>query len=100
MLKMKTRCERCASALPPASRDALICAYECTFCAACGTAMAHRCPNCAGDLLPRPPRLKTPLSVAIGLIRRRLRGRVTGTHPEQSRTDAAPLDRRPHDDQL
>ena len=56
-LELRPVCERCGAATPPAGA-ALICSYECTFCAACGEAMSHVCPNCAGELVPRPKRVK------------------------------------------
>ncbi|HUJ92342.1 MAG TPA: DUF1272 domain-containing protein [Gaiellaceae bacterium] len=52
---MRNECERCGAALKP-DGEVLICSYECTFCAACGAAMAHVCPNCGGELVPRPRR--------------------------------------------
>jgi hypothetical protein len=57
-LQMKEGCERCDAALPAASDEALICSYECTFCRACACAMDHVCPNCGGELVPRPRRNK------------------------------------------
>lgn len=39
---------------------ALICSYECTFCVDCGAAMTQRCPNCGGELVPRPRRVTPP----------------------------------------
>lgn len=54
-LLMKLRCERCQASLSPQS-DALICSYECTFCVACGDQMERVCPNCGGELAPRPRR--------------------------------------------
>ncbi len=54
-LEMKTACERCGSALEP-SGEAVICSYECTFCPACSQAMVGVCPNCGGELGPRPRR--------------------------------------------
>ena len=35
---------------------AFICSYECTFCPACSGTMASTCPNCGGELVPRPRR--------------------------------------------
>ena len=32
---MRAKCERCSRDLPADSSDAVICSYECTFCAAC-----------------------------------------------------------------
>jgi uncharacterized protein len=55
-LEMRPECERCRAALPADSGDARICSFECTFCAACTDAVAGRCPNCGGELLPRPRR--------------------------------------------
>jgi hypothetical protein len=54
-LEMRDACERCGAALEP-DGDAVICSYECTFCAACGVELAHTCPNCGGELLRRPRR--------------------------------------------
>ena len=57
MLEMKTACERCEVALPADSPVARICSYECTFCASCTDGdLAGRCPNCGGELQPRPRR--------------------------------------------
>lgn len=55
-LEMREVCERCAAPLPKDAADARICSYECTFCAACSEAMDRRCPNCGGELVPRPRR--------------------------------------------
>ena len=58
MLEMRPACERCDRALP-LDGDARICSYECTFCPACSEEMSGRCPNCGGELLPRPRRTLT-----------------------------------------
>jgi len=52
-LELRTACERCGAAL---ARDspAEICTFECTFCPSCAAALDHTCPNCAGELVPRP----------------------------------------------
>lgn len=55
MLEMRAECERCHAALPHGS-DARICSYECTFCPGCTSEMGGVCPNCGGELLPRPRR--------------------------------------------
>jgi hypothetical protein len=55
-LEMRTECERCGAALAPAG-DAQICSYECTFCSECATALQETCPNCGGELVPRPRRV-------------------------------------------
>jgi hypothetical protein len=56
-LEMREACERCGIALPKDSTDARICSYECTFCSTCTEAMENRCPNCSGELVPRPRRI-------------------------------------------
>jgi hypothetical protein len=57
MLDLRPNCECCDRDLPPDSPDALICSFECTFCRSCaeGT-LARCCPNCGGELVPRPRR--------------------------------------------
>ncbi|GAB4519218.1 MAG: DUF1272 domain-containing protein [Roseibium sp.] len=57
MLKLKPNCECCDADLPPESRTARMCSFECTFCAACAEAhFDNVCPNCGGELLRRPIR--------------------------------------------
>jgi uncharacterized protein len=57
MLELRPSCEHCAKALPPASLEARICSYECTFCAACvEKVLGNVCPNCGGGFTPRPIR--------------------------------------------
>jgi hypothetical protein len=57
-LEMRAVCEKCEKPLPADSADARICSYECTFCSDCAEAMG-KCPNCGGELQPRPRRMKT-----------------------------------------
>lgn len=57
MLDLRPNCECCERDLPPASPDARICSFECTFCAECaGSLLKGRCPNCGGNLVERPIR--------------------------------------------
>jgi uncharacterized protein len=56
MLALRPSCECCDRDLPPGSRDAMICSFECTFCAACADKLGGTCPNCSGELLRRPVR--------------------------------------------
>jgi hypothetical protein len=60
MLELRPTCEHCDKPLPPASTEARICSYECTFCADCvGTVLHNVCPNCGGGFAPRPVRPAT-----------------------------------------
>jgi hypothetical protein len=57
MLALRPNCECCDRDLPPDSADARICTFECTFCASCVEGVLKGvCPNCGGDLQPRPIR--------------------------------------------
>jgi hypothetical protein len=57
MLLLKPGCECCDVDLPPESTEARICSFECTFCADCADAkLSGICPNCGGNLVPRPVR--------------------------------------------
>jgi hypothetical protein len=63
MLELRPTCEHCNKALPPASLEARICSYECTFCAACvDDVLGNVCPNCGGGFVPRPIRPSRNLS--------------------------------------
>lgn len=57
MLELRPNCEACDRELPPDSDVAMICTFECTFCADC---VEHRfdfvCPNCGGNFVARPIR--------------------------------------------
>lgn len=57
MLELRPNCECCDRDLPPDAEDALICSFECTFCADCAEQVLHGvCPNCGGELVRRPRR--------------------------------------------
>ena len=57
MLELRCHCECCGRDLPPDSADAVICSFECTFCARCADERLHGvCPNCGGGFAPRPIR--------------------------------------------
>ena len=57
MLELRPSCECCDRDLPPASTDAWICTFECTFCETCVRDVLHGvCPNCGGNFAPRPIR--------------------------------------------
>ena len=60
MLELRPSCEHCNKLLPPSATDAMICSYECTFCAGCvETAIGNVCPNCGGGFEKRPMRPAT-----------------------------------------
>jgi hypothetical protein len=54
-MEMRPACERCDQELPMDGR-AFVCSYECTFCVHCAIGMQYTCPNCLGELVPRPRR--------------------------------------------
>jgi hypothetical protein len=57
MLELRPNCECCDKDLPPASLEARMCTYECTFCAECAANRLNGvCPNCGGELVRRPIR--------------------------------------------
>jgi hypothetical protein len=57
MLELRPNCECCDKDLPPAATDALICTFECTFCADCAEhVLKGVCPNCGGNFSARPIR--------------------------------------------
>jgi uncharacterized protein len=56
-LELRPNCEYCDRDLAPASLEARICSYECTFCADCVERhLSNVCPNCGGGFVPRPIR--------------------------------------------
>ncbi len=62
MLELKPNCECCNKDLPPSSKEAVICTFECTFCKACAeNILKNKCPNCGGNLVERPIRTKEEL---------------------------------------
>jgi hypothetical protein len=57
MLELRPNCECCNKDLPPDSKDALICSFECTFCKQCvENILLGVCPNCGGGFVHRPIR--------------------------------------------
>ena len=56
-LEMKVRCMHCERPLA-ADGEAFICSFECTFCRECAGNFQKECPNCGGELVPRPRRKK------------------------------------------
>ena len=80
MLELRPNCECCDKDLPPESRDAMICTFECTFCADCAEGVfGGACPNCGGEFSRRPVRPADRAGQISGFdqaraARRRLRG--------------------------
>jgi hypothetical protein len=57
MLEVKPNCENCGKLLPYNSTEAMICSFECTFCAECVVNILENvCPNCGGGFEKRPIR--------------------------------------------
>jgi uncharacterized protein len=57
MLELRPNCELCDQDLPPSTKRAFICSFECTFCSDCASGrLAGVCPNCGGELVRRPIR--------------------------------------------
>ena len=70
-LELRPNCEYCDVDLPPQSRDARICTYECTFCATCAEArLENVCPNCGGGFVPRPIRPRREWRPGLSLAKR------------------------------
>ncbi|MGB1206645.1 MAG: DUF1272 domain-containing protein [Chitinophagales bacterium] len=62
MLEIRLNCENCDKSLPNESSEAMICAYECTFCKDCvEQILMNVCPNCGGGFEKRPTRPKDGL---------------------------------------
>jgi hypothetical protein len=74
MLELRPNCECCDKDLPPEARDALICTFECTFCAECAATRlpGGLCPNCGGELVRRPIR-PAPMLAKYPASRKRIR---------------------------
>ncbi len=87
MLELRPTCEHCNRTLPPASGEARICSYECTFCAACvDGVLGGVCPNCGGGFVPRPVRPATEWKSGAGLAQ----------HPASTKVKHRPVDPAAH----
>jgi len=74
MLELRPNCECCDRDLPPDSREALICSFECTWCRDCAATRLPGgvCPNCGGELAARPVRPAEKLAkFPAGTVRKR-----------------------------
>jgi len=64
MLELRPNCECCDKDLPNGAPDALICTFECTFCADCASGtFGGACPNCGGEFSRRPVRPTVRLAI-------------------------------------
>jgi hypothetical protein len=63
MLEMRPNCECCDRDLPAEREGAFICSLECTYCRDCAVRILEMvCPNCGGQLVPRPCRPQAKLT--------------------------------------
>ena len=71
MLEMRPNCECCDRNLPADQEDAFICSFECTYCRDCAERILEMvCPNCGGQLVPRPCRPQAQLTKHPGSTKR------------------------------
>ena len=69
MLELRPNCECCDKDLSPASTEAMICSYECTFCSDCVNTILHNvCPNCGGGFYSRPIRPVVERRVGVSVF--------------------------------
>ena len=90
MLELRPNCEWCDCDLPPASDQARICSYECTYCATCVETVLHNvCPTCGGGFVPRPIR---PVGAEGNQKNLGLANRPASTERQQSPWSRAEVD--------
>ncbi|NLS06506.1 DUF1272 domain-containing protein [Rhizobium sp. P32RR-XVIII] len=83
MLELRPNCECCDKDLPPESREAMICTFECTFCADCVDGVLQgRCPNCGGEFTRRPVRPTAMLAKYPASVKRVLK--AEGCAPQRA----------------
>lgn len=88
MLELRPNCEACDRDLPPDSKEAMICSFECTFCSTCvAQVLMNVCPNCGGGLWPRPVRPREKLTTRPASTQRV----VKPLDPEAHTRFAAPI---------
>ena len=93
MLKLKPNCECCNRDLPPDSREAVMCSFECTFCRTCAETLLHSvCPNCGGELVRRPIRPAAKLARFPASTERVYKPEGAGGRPEGKPAVVHPAD--------
>ncbi|MGZ3409435.1 MAG: DUF1272 domain-containing protein [Xanthobacteraceae bacterium] len=87
MLELRPTCENCNKPLPPEATDAMICTFECTFCAVCvNDVLDNVCSNCGGGFSPRP----------IRPVRNWKGDNYTGKYPPSTNVRHRPVDKAVH----
>ncbi len=62
-MEIRLNCENCDKLLPNGDNNAMICTFDCTFCAECvDKVLFNVCPNCGGGFEKRPTRPKQYLA--------------------------------------
>ncbi|WP_430391892.1 DUF1272 domain-containing protein [Dyella sp. 20L07] len=92
MLELRPTCEQCSKALPPASIEAMICSFECTYCRDCVALLHNVCPNCGGGFTPRPIRPTHDWKNGNTLANHPATSKIT-YHPADMTAHAALVDR-------
>ncbi len=70
-LELRPNCECCDKDLPPEATDAMICTFECTFCADfVENVLSNVCPNCGGGFARRPIRPSREWRLGLSVARR------------------------------
>ncbi|UMG93762.1 DUF1272 domain-containing protein [Nocardioides sp. TF02-7] len=83
MLELRPNCECCDRDLPP-DADAFICTFECTWCGDCARErFGGTCPNCGGNLAPRPVRPAHLLAANPPSTDRVLKADCLAAHPRR-----------------